>query len=104
MSASAQSMGPLFYGLFALVVIWFVLLASVWLRLISRHGALYDEMGRPHFFTASGARRTLCFLFTRAHRELGDRALTVMADAALLVLVLYVAGFVLLVCIIQMHG
>ena len=101
MSISTLSPSALLFGLFALVGLWFVLLALVWRRLIARHPAQYDEMGRPHFLSPFGAWNTLRFLVTRAHRGLGDRTLAVTADAALLVLVLYVAGFVLLASITQ---
>jgi len=54
-------------------------------------------MGRPHFFTPFRSIATLRFVFARQHRLLGDRALGVASDAALIFFVLYVVGFVTLV-------
>jgi len=76
---------------------WVVLMGVVWLRLISRHPEQYESMGRPHFFTPFRSIATLRFVFLRQHRLLGDRALGVASDAALVVFVLYVVGFVTLV-------
>lgn len=54
-------------------------------------------MGRPHFFSPLGLFLTLRFILWREHRQLGDRALGLTSDAALLVLAVHVFGFVLLV-------
>ena len=83
--------------LIGVVAVWFALIGVVWLRLIKRHPEKYESMGRPHFFTRIGSIATLRFVFARQHRLLGDRALGVASDAALITLVLYLVGFAVLV-------
>ena len=93
----------LFLGVMLLVGLWLVLVVVLWRRLIVRHPGIYDSMGRPHFLLPAGL-RTLRFIFTRAHRELGDRSLGLTSDAALAVFVLYVAGLAFLVLITRGAG
>ena len=96
---STLSPSTLFIALFVLVVAWFLLLTLLWRRLISHHPAKYDAMHRPSFLSPMGALSTMRFLVFREHRHLGDRALGLTADTALVVLLLNVAGFVLLAVI-----
>jgi hypothetical protein len=91
----------LFLSLFVLVGLWFLLLFLFWRRLIARHPAQYEAMGRPSFFSPLGVLPTLRFLVTRAHRNLNDRSLGITADAALLVLILYIVGFISLALMVR---
>jgi hypothetical protein len=92
---SALNPNTLFLGLVVLVAIWLGLLVWLWRRLIARHPAKYEAMGRPSFFSPVGLVPMMRFLFLREHRPLDDRALSLGADAALIVFALYILGFVL---------
>jgi hypothetical protein len=60
------------------------------------HPATYEALGRPGFFTPLAQISFVRFLVLREHRHLEDRALGLASDAALVVLVLYLVGFVFL--------
>jgi hypothetical protein len=89
----------LFISLFVLVGFWFLMLALVWRRLISRHPGIYEAKGSPHFLRPLGAISTLRFVVTRAHRKLGDRVLGWLSDGALVALTLYLCGFAWLIAL-----
>ena len=94
---------PDFYGyaLATLVVIWLTLLTLLWMRLIKRHPDTYESMGRPHFLTPIGSLATLRFIFGRRHRSLGDHALGVISDFALVVALFFMVGFVSLALFVR---
>jgi hypothetical protein len=94
-----SDVNTLFLSLFPLLGLWFLMLALFWRRLIYHHPAVYEAMGSPNFLKPLGAFSTLRFLATRAHRNLGDRTLSWIADCALIVFVMYICGFAWLIAL-----
>jgi hypothetical protein len=93
---SITNSGALYVSLFALVALWFLLIALLWKHLIAHHPAKYEELNRPNFFSALGLFSTLRFVLRREHRLVGDRTLGLKSDAALAVLILYIVVGVLI--------
>ena len=81
------SSAPAVVGIyFALVLVWFALLKTLFNRLERRHAAKYEAMGRPSLFLRNNIATgfaTMKFLFLRQHRNLGDRVLSRLADGML---------------------
>jgi hypothetical protein len=89
-------LGPI---LFALVIVWFVLIKLLFNRLERSHSTKYESMGRPSLFlrnNISTGFATMKFLFGREHRLLGDGYLSKLSDFMLVYLLIYAALFVFL--------
>jgi TRAP-type C4-dicarboxylate transport system permease small subunit len=82
--------------LFALVLVWFYLVTSLFRRLRTDHHAKFVEMGEPSLFVNNSPRTSfllLRFLFRREDKELGDRALTKLTKTMLVFFFIYVLLF-----------
>ena len=90
----------LLYGLAGLFGAWLVLLISVRTRLIGRHLTTYLAMAESSLMPLGGMPgpwTTLLFIARRRHRNMGDRNLSLLSDASLVVLVSYMGLFLILV-------
>lgn len=90
----------LLYVLAGLVAAWFLSLFAVWFRLIGQHRATYLAMlssSLAPILGIPGPWVTLKFIGLRRHRALEDSRLSFFSDASLVVLISYVAIFLMLV-------
>ena len=93
----------LFAFLFAMVLVWFVLIRMFFKRLETNHPAKYEAMGRPSLFLRnhiSGNWATFKFLITREHKALNDPWLSKLSDFMLAFISAYVILFVVLTIVI----
>ncbi|WP_233841703.1 hypothetical protein [Dyella sp. 2HG41-7] len=94
----------LFYVLFAMAITWLVLVWFLFRRLAASHAIKYAEMGKPSLFLNNNMRttiRTLKFLFTREPESLGDTSLLLQVNVMRVWIVVYTAGFIALVFMVQ---
>lgn len=98
---SSESLATVMLLVFmALVVIWVGLFVATLFRLIGRHGETYQKLLQSSFMPVlgiPGSLTTLRFVGLRQHRALGDRALSVLSDLALVTLVACVTSMVVLI-------
>ena len=57
-------------------------------RLANNHLQLYEELGRPRLSRYGINGMTLVFILKREHRNLGDKNLSLLSDAALFILLI----------------
>ncbi|MGY1459864.1 hypothetical protein ACW5F0_14665 [Luteimonas sp. A534] len=82
--------------LFAMVIVWFVLIKLLFNRLERVHPKKYEAMGRPSLFLRNNITTgwaTLKFLVTREHRSLNDRNLSKLSDGMLIYFIVYLVLF-----------
>lgn len=82
--------------LVGMVLVWFVLIHSLFRRLAKFHARKYEAMGRPTLFLRNNIATTwatLKFLVRREHSTLGDQSLSKLADFMLVFLVVYLVLF-----------
>lgn len=89
---------PISFGmiLFAMVIVWFVLLKVLFNRLEQRHPLKYEAMGKPSLFLRNNIATgwaTMKFLFVREHRSLNDPTLSKLSDSMLVYLSAYLLLF-----------
>jgi len=82
--------------LFAMVIVWFVLIKLLFNRLEQAHQQKYEAMGRPSLFLRNNIATgwaTLKFLVTREHRSLNDNYLSKLSDGMLIFFIAYLVLF-----------
>jgi hypothetical protein len=85
-----------FAVLFAMVLVWFVLISWLFRRLREHHASTYEAMGSPSLFWNNSMRNNwlfMKFLFGSQWRELGDPAVTNACRFMRVFLVAYLALF-----------
>lgn len=83
-------------ALFAMVIVWLVLVKKICSMLEARHSDIYEAMGRPGLFVRNNPASTLSllnFIIVREHRGLGDKDLGYLSDFMLVFFALYVLLF-----------
>ena len=86
----------LFVALFAMVIVWFVLIKLLFNRLERVHPQKYEAMGKPSLFLRNhiaGNWATLKFLIGREHRKLNDSRLSTLSDIMLSFFAIYLLVF-----------
>jgi hypothetical protein len=79
--------------------VWFFLIKLLFSHLESKHPGKYDQMGRPELLSNNNFATnwaTLKFLVGREHRDLNDRYASMLSDAMLAFLAVYVVLFIYL--------
>ena len=82
--------------LFAMVIVWFVLIKLLFNRLERTHAQKYEAMGRPSLFLRNNIATgwaTLRFLVAREHRSLNDSYLSKLSDGMLIFFIVYLMLF-----------
>jgi hypothetical protein len=93
-------MTMLFFPLFAMAVIWLVMVWFLFRALATRHPVKYEEMGKPSLFLNNNLRsnfRFLKFLFTREPDTLEDGSLSFQVNVMRVWFFIYMLGFVVLI-------
>jgi len=83
-------------ALFAMVIVWFVLIKMLFNRLERAHPVKYEAMGRPSLFLRNNIATgwaTLKFIVSREHRSLSDSYLSKLSDAMLIYFSVYLLLF-----------
>jgi hypothetical protein len=78
--------------LFGIIIVWLILIKILFNRLEKGHPAKYGAMGRPSLFLRSNIVAgwpTLKFLLAREHKHLNDSYLSKLADAMLILYIIY---------------
>jgi len=73
--------------LFILAMIWMQLVSTLFSRLENNHAEIYERLGRPKISRYGISGKALVFIVARKHRTLGDRQLSMLSDASLLVFI-----------------
>ena len=92
---------PLFFTMFALAIVWLVLVQLLFSALAKRHPAMYERIGSPRGFETKATSALFSFLLTRKPESLGDQAMLVRANIMRALLAMYLVGFALLVYMIM---
>ncbi|GAB1406092.1 hypothetical protein [Luteimonas terricola] len=82
--------------LFAMVIVWFLLIKLLFNRLERAHAQKYEAMGRPSLFLRNNIATgwaTLKFLVAREHRSLNDSYLSKLSDGMLIFFIVYLMLF-----------
>lgn len=87
----------LFFAMLSLAIIWLVLVQILFRALANRHPEMHKRIGSPRGFETQATSSLLSFLLTRKPESLGDRAILVQTNAMRVLLIVYVAGFAILV-------
>jgi hypothetical protein len=98
---------PWFSALFAMVVLWFVLVSWVFSRLRKRHPSTYEAMGSPTLFWNNSPRGNwlfLKFLYSSRWRELGDSTVSNIVRFMRVYFVIYLVLFLALVAFVFIAG
>lgn len=96
-----MNQGPVFFSvlfpfLMAMVLIWFLMVATLFKRLRAKHPETYKEMGEPSLFWNNSMKTNwamLEFLRKRRHKGLNDKSLSLLSDFMLVFLAVYMALF-----------
>ena len=91
----------LFFSMFALAIVWLVLVQLLFRSLAKNHPAMYERIGSPRGFEPKATSALFSFLLTRKPESLGNQALLVRANVMRVLLAVYVVGFALLVYVIM---
>ena len=86
----------IFVAMFAMVLVWFVLVRLLHTRLERSHTAKYKAMGRPSLVLRNNHTTvwaTLTFITKREHQSLADASLSRLSDFMLAFLAAYVLLF-----------
>ena len=82
--------------LFAMVILWFVLIKLLFSHLERVNPQKYEAMGRPSLFLRNNIATgwaTFKFLLTREHRSLNDKYLSKLSDGMLIYFIVYLVLF-----------
>ncbi len=88
---------PLFFSMFALAVVWLVLVQLLFRSLAKHHPAMYQRIGSPRGFEPQATPALFSFLLTSKPESLGDKAMLVRANLMRSLLAVNLIGFALLV-------
>ena len=66
---------PLFFTLFALAIVWLVLVNVLFVRLAKNHPSMYSEIGSPRGFERKATPSLFRFLLSRRPESLGDASI-----------------------------
>jgi hypothetical protein len=91
---------PLFFSMFALAIVWLVLVKWLFHSLAKRHPTMYERIGSPRGFEPEATSALLSFLLTRKPESLGDTAMLVRANVMRAMLAVNIIGFALLVYLV----
>jgi hypothetical protein len=95
----------LFFSLFALAMLWLVLVSVLFRTLAKKHPAMHQRIGSPRGFEPQATVALFSFLLTRKPESLGDSAVLRQANIMRALLATYLAGFtVLLYSIVSGHN
>jgi len=93
MDASAHP--EVFFSLFAMTVVWLLLVAYLLYYLRTRQPVEFERLGRPSF--QQGSFRLIGYLFTRGHRTVADSTFSALCNGMLVWFVLLQGLFLYLV-------
>ena len=96
---------PLFFSMFALAIVWLVLVQLLFRSLAKNHPTMYERIGSPRGFESRATSALFSFLLTRKPESLGDKAMLVRANIMRALLAVYLVGFsLLLYSIVSAHN
>ena len=98
---------PWFISLFALAVIWLILIVWTFHRLRIRHVATYEAIGSPSLFWNNSMRNNWLFakfLFRGQWQSLNDSTLAAVARLMQVLIVVYFVGLVGWVVVFMLVG
>ena len=84
----------IFFFLFAMTVVWLILVAYLLYYLRTRQPLEFERLGRPGF--QQGSLRLIGYLFSRGYRKVGDPTLSTLCNGMLMWFVLVQSLFLYL--------